>query len=46
MLRHLAVLALMLPVHAARAEPRVDGLWLTQDHDGVIAVEPCDTGDG
>ena len=46
MLQYLAILALLLPVHAAVAGPPEEGLWLTQDHDGIIAVEPCDTGDG
>jgi uncharacterized protein (DUF2147 family) len=46
MYRYLAIFALMLPVHAAAASPSVEGLWLTQDHDGVIAVAPCAAGDG
>nr|WP_294516245.1 DUF2147 domain-containing protein [uncultured Rhodopila sp.] len=46
MLRYLAILALVLPIRAAIAGPAVEGLWLTQDHDGVIAVAPCETGDG
>lgn len=46
MFRNLALIALLVPMHAALAGPPVEGLWLTQDHDGVIAVEPCDTGNG
>lgn len=45
MFRYLVVLALLLPADAALAGPAVEGLWLTEDHDGVIAVEPCDSGD-
>nr|WP_294531260.1 DUF2147 domain-containing protein [uncultured Rhodopila sp.] len=46
MFRYLAILVLILPVHAVAAEPSVEGLWLTQDHDGVIAVEPCENSGG
>ena len=42
MTRFLACLLLLLPIRAASAESPPTGLWLTQDHDGVIAVEPCD----
>ena len=43
MFRLLAVVILILsavPAHAAA----VTGLWLTQDHDGVIKVSTCDSG--
>src|SRR3954471_23469036 len=41
MIRFFAFLALLLPVQAASAGPPIGGLWLTQDRDGVIGVEPC-----
>ncbi|WP_158258375.1 DUF2147 domain-containing protein [Rhodopila globiformis] len=43
MLRLLAflVVLLLLPLPAAAVVPPMAGLWLTQDHDGVIGVEPC-----
>src|SRR5690348_2740851 len=40
MFRLLAFLVL-LPLQASAVEPPVVGLWLTQDRDGVIGVEPC-----
>jgi len=43
MTRFLACLLMLLPIRAASADPPPTGLWLTQDHDGVIAVEPCDS---
>jgi uncharacterized protein (DUF2147 family) len=41
MKRLLACLMLLLPC-GALAAPSPDGLWLTQDHDGIIGVAPCD----
>jgi uncharacterized protein (DUF2147 family) len=40
MIRYLMLFALLLPIRALSATPPA-GLWLTQDRDGVIAVEPC-----
>ena len=42
-MKHLLVgLMLLLPPVAAFAAPSPDGLWLTQDHDGIIGISPCD----
>jgi uncharacterized protein (DUF2147 family) len=41
MSRLLVLLALLLPLPAVAVEMPLAGLWLTQDHDGVIGVEPC-----
>ena len=41
MSRLFLLLILLLPATAARANPTLTGLWLTQDHDGVMAVSPC-----
>jgi uncharacterized protein (DUF2147 family) len=40
----LVLLLLLLPVQPSRAAPGLTGFWLTQDHDGVIAVTTCDGG--
>ena len=42
MVRLFFLLFLLLPA-AAYANPNLTGLWLTQDHDGVMAVSPCDS---
>jgi len=41
MSRFLVLLALLLPIQATAMGLPVAGLWLTQDRDGVIGVEPC-----
>jgi uncharacterized protein (DUF2147 family) len=41
MTRLLAVAFLLLSLQSAKAAPELTGLWLTQDHDGVIAIAPC-----
>lgn len=41
MIRFVALAFLLLSTVPARAESEPVGLWLTQDHDGVIAIEPC-----
>jgi uncharacterized protein (DUF2147 family) len=42
MIRSLALaLGVLLSLHASQAAPAPIGLWLTQDHDGVIAISPC-----
>jgi len=40
------LLAVSLPaeVHPVRAADGLTGLWLTQDHDGVMRVSHCDSG--
>ncbi|HBK05533.1 MAG TPA: DUF2147 domain-containing protein [Acetobacteraceae bacterium] len=43
MLRFLAA-GLLLAALPARASPDLTGLWLTRDHDGIIAVTRCDGG--
>lgn len=43
MIRLLTAAALVMAACSAKAAP-ITGLWLTQDHDGVIAVTPCDGG--
>jgi uncharacterized protein (DUF2147 family) len=43
MLRLIAALALLPIAFPAFAGPPVEGLWLTQDRDGIVAVEPCGT---
>ena len=37
----LLLIGLLLAAVPARAEPSVTGYWLTQDHDGVVAVYHC-----
>jgi uncharacterized protein (DUF2147 family) len=44
MIRPLALAVLLLSVHASHAAPAPIGLWLTQDHEGVIAISPCGSG--
>jgi uncharacterized protein (DUF2147 family) len=41
MTRFLGLLLLLLSVQTATAAPAPVGLWLTQNHEGVIAVSPC-----
>ncbi|HQT78043.1 MAG: hypothetical protein B7Z80_15415 [Rhodospirillales bacterium 20-64-7] len=41
MLRFLLLAGLLLGATPVQAEPSITGLWLTQDHDGVIAVSRC-----
>jgi uncharacterized protein (DUF2147 family) len=41
MLRFLAVALLLLPIRQSQAAPPITGLWLTQGHDGVMAVSSC-----
>lgn len=36
--------ALLLASVSARAADSPTGLWLTQDHDGIIKIYPCDDG--
>lgn len=38
------LLLVLLLSTAAHANPTLTGLWLTQDHDGVMAVSPCEGG--
>lgn len=40
-LRCFALAVLFTASHAATAAPNVNGLWLTQDHDGIIKVTSC-----
>ncbi len=44
MFRILAAVLLLLPLAAARASGDLTGLWLTQGHDGIMAVTSCDGG--
>lgn len=44
MFRILAAVLLLLPLAAARASTDLTGLWLTRDHDGIMAVTDCDGG--
>jgi uncharacterized protein (DUF2147 family) len=37
----LAAIGFAFPAMAALAQPGPVGNWLTEDHDGVIAIEPC-----
>jgi uncharacterized protein (DUF2147 family) len=39
-----AILLVLLTVAPARAETGLTGLWLTQDHDGVMAITECGNG--
>jgi uncharacterized protein (DUF2147 family) len=41
MTRWLALAVLLLSIQPSRANPVPTGLWLTQDHNGVIAISPC-----
>jgi uncharacterized protein (DUF2147 family) len=41
MTRLLAIALLLLPLRQLHAAPAPVGLWLTEDHEGVIAVSPC-----
>ena len=41
MVRVVGLLLLMLCVSPAHAAPSLTGFWLTQDHEGVVAIEPC-----
>jgi uncharacterized protein (DUF2147 family) len=43
MTRLLAFALLLLPLRQLHAAPAPVGLWLTQDHQGVIAITPCGT---
>ena len=40
--RLLACLMVVLPYSGALAAASPEGVWLTQDHDGIVGVEPCD----
>lgn len=40
-----AVLLVLLTIAPARAGGGLTGLWLTQEHDGVMAVTDCGNGD-
>lgn len=44
MTRALAILFLLLSVRLSDAAPALTGLWLTQDHDGIIAISSCEGG--
>jgi uncharacterized protein (DUF2147 family) len=44
MLRHLALAILLLNTGPAQAADGLTGLWLTQDHDGVMKVSSCNSG--
>lgn len=44
MSRLLLLLILSLSATAAHANTTLTGLWLIQDHDGIMAVSPCDGG--
>ncbi len=44
MSRILAVALLLVPLAAARASTDLTGLWLTRDHDGIMAVASCNGG--
>jgi uncharacterized protein (DUF2147 family) len=41
MLRFIAIAVLLLSIRTAMAAPNLTGLWLTQDHDGVIRISNC-----
>jgi uncharacterized protein (DUF2147 family) len=41
MIRLLSIMVLLLSLQTASAEPTLTGLWLTQDHDGVVKVSNC-----
>jgi uncharacterized protein (DUF2147 family) len=40
--RLLSIAVLLLFVRTAAAAPSLTGLWLTQDHDGIIRISNCD----
>jgi uncharacterized protein (DUF2147 family) len=40
-LRLLVLVLLFAAIHAATAAPGITGLWLTQDHDGIIKINNC-----
>lgn len=44
MIRIFAFAAVLLCLCPAWAAPGITGLWLTQDHDGVISISTCDNG--